>query len=139
MRLCRRRLLFVIIISFILGSLLFHPAISKTNLLIYEMNDNKIFEKQNLGYIKKSYNFEYFKKIGCSCYQNNKKDWFPKILCTLLLLKVRILNIRINFLEFLYLIFRLKIILNNMLDLLDSKSGFIYLMEVFNCPNIPGY
>jgi len=77
--------------------------------------------------------------MECSCDQNKEKVWYPKILCSLLFMKVGILNIRIFYLEIVYLIFRLKVILNKIMDLLDAKSRFIDLMEVFNCLRIPNY
>ena len=139
MRLWRKRFVFGIISFFILCSLLFHPAISKTNIGIDEMdnykfkdliNKNRIFEKQNL---------EYIENIDCSCDQIKEKAWYPKILCSFLFMKIGILNIRIFYLEIVYLIIRLKVILNKIMDLLDTKSRFIDLMEVFNCPRIPSY
>ena len=103
------------------------------------INKNRIFEKQNLEYIENSYKLEYFKNIDCSCDQNKEKVWYPKILCLFLFMKIGILNIRIFNLEIVYLIFRLKVILNKIMDLLYAKSRFIDLMEVFNCPRIPSY
>jgi hypothetical protein len=146
MRLCKRRLVFGIISLFILLTLSFYPSISQINIRIdkienYKFIDlntkNEIFEIQNFDNIEKSYNFEYFKIIDCSCYHNNENDWYPRILCIFLFLKIGILNVRINWLELLYRIVRFRVILNNILDLLDVKSGLLNLMEVFNCPKIP--
>jgi hypothetical protein len=148
MRLLRRRIVFGIISVFILCTLLFNPAISNINfkkneIEIYKLQDFNnnyiLFVKQNFKnkHIENLYNFDNTNKIDCSCYNKKEKEWYPRILCTFLLFNIVILNIKINLLELLYIIIRIKIILNNILDLLDAKSGLINLMEVFNCPRIP--
>ena len=148
MRFWIRRLIFSIINIFILCSLLFHPVISNSKIRTDNIDNknfvgfniiNIIYNKQNLEYIENTYEFKFFGKMECSCDQNKEKVWYPKILCSLLFMKVGILNIRIFYLEIVYLIFRLKVILNKIMDLLDAKSRFIDLMEVFNCLRIPNY
>jgi len=148
MRFWIRRLIFSIISVFIICSLLFQPVLSNSKIRIDRIDNknfvglsimNIILEKQNLEYIENTYELKFFGKMECSCDQNKEKVWYPKILCSLLFMKVGILNIRIFYLEIVYLIFRLKVILNKIMDLLDAKSKFIDLMDVFNCPRIPSY
>lgn len=148
MRFWIRRLIFSIISAFIICSLLFHLVISNSKIRTDKI-DNKnfdglnimdiIFEKRNSEYIGNTYELKFFGKIECPCDQNKEKVWYPKILCSILFMKIGILNIRILYLELIYLIFRLKVILNKIMDLLDAKSRFIDLMEVFNCPRMPSY